>query len=291
MIHNLRPRIWSSFLTTFFIAINAHVAWAQTDKSAYTIFNPTPKSQMRELSTDRPDKTESPYTVDAGHFQIEADIVTFSTDKSRDAGVTTESNSLGTMVSNLKVGLTNSMDLQVVVAPYQSAETKVTGAAKEESSGFGDTIVRLKYNVFGNDGGDVALGLMPFVKIPTASDDMGNDKYEGGLIIPIGLSLPRDWSMGLMAQVNRFKNDSDDKFHTEFISSITASHDIVGELAGYIEFFSQSSDEYGGDWLATADAGLTYKVTPDLQLDGGANVGLTRSADDFNPFLGISARF
>lgn len=29
------------------------------------------------MSTDRPDKTESLYTVDAGHFQFEADLVSF----------------------------------------------------------------------------------------------------------------------------------------------------------------------------------------------------------------------
>ena len=27
-------------------------------------------SELRELSTDRPDTTESPYTVDAGNFQF-----------------------------------------------------------------------------------------------------------------------------------------------------------------------------------------------------------------------------
>jgi hypothetical protein len=32
------------------------------------------------MSTDRPDKTESAYTVDAGHFQFEADLVSFGID-------------------------------------------------------------------------------------------------------------------------------------------------------------------------------------------------------------------
>jgi len=41
-------------------------------KSRYTLFNPTPRELVREMNTDRPDKTESPYTPDAGHFQIEA---------------------------------------------------------------------------------------------------------------------------------------------------------------------------------------------------------------------------
>jgi hypothetical protein len=29
---------------------------------------------MRELSADRPDKTDCPFTVDAGHFQVEMDF-------------------------------------------------------------------------------------------------------------------------------------------------------------------------------------------------------------------------
>jgi len=39
----------------------AFAAETMADKSDYTLFNPTPKAQMRELSTDRPDTTESPY--------------------------------------------------------------------------------------------------------------------------------------------------------------------------------------------------------------------------------------
>jgi hypothetical protein len=30
------------------------------DKSRFTLFSPTPRGQMRELSTDRPDTTERP---------------------------------------------------------------------------------------------------------------------------------------------------------------------------------------------------------------------------------------
>ena len=43
---------------------------------SYSLWNPTPDDKLRDLATDRPDKTESPITVDAGRFQIEADILT-----------------------------------------------------------------------------------------------------------------------------------------------------------------------------------------------------------------------
>jgi hypothetical protein len=34
---------------------------------------------MREINTDPSDKTERPYTVDAGHFQIEMDVLNIPT--------------------------------------------------------------------------------------------------------------------------------------------------------------------------------------------------------------------
>ncbi|MGZ5023132.1 MAG: transporter, partial [Chthoniobacterales bacterium] len=50
------------------------------DKSHYTIFNPTPVSLRRAYNTDRPSVTDSPYTIDAGAFQIESDIANWRLD-------------------------------------------------------------------------------------------------------------------------------------------------------------------------------------------------------------------
>ena len=45
------------------------------DKSAYSILNPTPDRLLRDMTTDRPDTTESPFTVDAGRMQVETNVV------------------------------------------------------------------------------------------------------------------------------------------------------------------------------------------------------------------------
>ena len=62
------------------------------------------------------------------------------------------------------------------------------------------------------------------------------------------------------------------------------------ELGGYVEFFSETSSR-GGPWVGTVDVGLTYGMTEDIQLDAGVNVGVTRAAEDVNPFVGLSVRF
>lgn len=259
-----------------------------TDKRHYTLFNPTPRELMRELSTDRPDLTEGPYTVDAGHFQIELDAVNYSRDRER--GIRTESLSLG--VVNLKAGLCHSTDLQLVIEPYTTVRIRDRDAGTvDQHRGFGDITTRLKVNLWGNDSGTTALAVMPFVKLPTNQDNLGNDAVEGGLIVPFAAELPAGWSLGAMTEVDFREDANGSGYHPEFINTIAFGHDIVGKLAGYVEFFSLVSTERHARWVGAVGLGLTYRLSTDVQLDGGVNIGVTRSADDFNPFLGISWRF
>ncbi|MCW5552491.1 MAG: transporter [Verrucomicrobiae bacterium] len=258
------------------------------DKRHYTLFNPTPRELMRELSTDRPDLTEGPYTVDAGHFQIEMDAVNYSRDRER--GIRTESLSLG--VVHLKAGLCHSTDLQLVIEPYTTVRIRDRDAGTvDRHRGFGDITTRLKVNLWGNDSGTTALALMPFVKLPTNQDNLGNDAVEGGLIVPFAAELPAGWSLGAMTEVDFMEDANGSGYHPEFINTIAFGHDIVGKLAGYVEFFSLVSTERHARWAGAVGFGFTYRLSADVQLDGGVNIGVTRAADDLKPFLGISWRF
>ncbi len=265
---------------------------APPDKSGFTLFKPTPRELMREMSTDRPDKTESAYTVDAGHFQVEMDLVNYGYDRHNVARDHTVSDNFAIAPFNFKVGLCNNVDLQFVVPTYNIARVRNRQTRQRETqNGFGDFILRSKVNLWGNDGGDTAFALMPYVKFPTACKDLGNDAYEGGLIAPLAVALPAGWGMGIMTQVDINEDVDGSGYHPEFVNSITFSHDIVGDLAGYVEFFSVVSTDDDAKWIGTLDLGLTYGLTEDIQLDAGINIGVTRSADDFNPFVGISWRF
>src|SRR5687768_11367404 len=153
------------------------------DKSQYSLFNPTPPELMRDMSTDRPDKTESAYTVDAGHFQIEIDVFSYAVDRYNGIPGDHRAEALAIAPMNLKVGLMNNVDLQLIVQPYVSLrEHNVAARVVQQNRGFGDIIPRLKINLWGNDGGTTALAVMPYVKLPTNTDDVGNNSVEGGLI-------------------------------------------------------------------------------------------------------------
>ena len=98
------------------------------------------------------------------------------------------------------------------------------------------------------------------------------------------------WKIG-QQQFDVVRDTTSSGYHSEFVNSVTFSHDIVGNLGGYVEFFSSLSTERGSSWTGTLDVGLTFALTKNVQLDAGIALGLTRTADDFAPFVGLSLRF
>ena len=266
---------------------------AAQDKSAYSLFNPTPAAQMREMSTDRPDQTESAYTVDAGHIQLETDLWSRGVDRSRDAGqdLRTIDNAYGSI--NVKLGLTNSTDIQIILAPYLDTLTRdlSSGAVVGKNHGFGDVTARLKVNLWGNDGGDTAMAVMPFVKLPASSNAMGNRYVEGGVILPLALRMVDGLDICLMTEVDAVRNSADTGYAAAFVNTATVGFELADRIGMYTEIATAISTEAGTHWDVTADAGLTFALSDSLRLDAGVNVGLTRAARDLNPFVGLSWRF
>lgn len=255
-------------------------------KNYYHLFSRTPATLLRDLSTDRPDKTESPFTVDAGHFQWEMDFAVLTREE-RD-GVRSRTWNLAPV--NLKVGLTNDADLQLIYDGYIHQRSKRGGKATTREGG-GDLTTRLKINLWGNDGGATTFAVMPFVKAPTSSAGLGNETVEGGVIFPLAVALPGGWGLGAQTEVDLRRDETGSGNHAELINSITFSHQLVGPVSGYVEFFSNVSTERASAWVGTVDLGLTCLLTPNLQLDAGCNIGITSSADDLQPFTGFTLRF
>lgn len=263
---------------------------SSVDKNEFHLFNPTPTKYLRDFATDRPDKTESPYTVDAGHLQLELDLVSYTLDREKVGGVSQRMEAWAIAPINIKVGLCNRLDAQFVFQSFNYVEER-TGQTRSIHRGYGDTLIRLKYNVWGNDAGSTAFAAIPYVKFPTSQDDLGNHNVEGGLILPLAVQLPAGFGLGLMTQFDVARDEVGQGNHAEFVNTITVGHDIVGKLAGYVEFFSAVSAERESPWVGTFDFGFTYGLRNNIQLDAGLNLGVTKSAPDWNPFLGISWHF
>ena len=202
-------------------------------------------AELRPLSTDRPDTTESPHTVDAGHFQFEIEIATWTRNgKYRDF-------SFGQI--NSKIGLDSSMDLQLVTPFFTHI--------RNGEEGFGDMQARLKRNLWGNDEGSTSLAVMPFIQFPTSSGDLGSNHVEGGLIVPFAFDGPAGWSCAVMGELDVEANEESDHHFVGLISA-TVSQAVTEQTAVFFELVGVLSAESGSDWEAFFNTGMTWLVAP-----------------------------
>ncbi|MEN0020951.1 MAG: transporter [Planctomycetota bacterium] len=182
-------------------------AFAGGNKHDFHLFNPTPKSLRRPLSADRPDLTESPYTVDAGAFQLEMSFLEYTFNDS--AGVETDTYAVAPL--NLKAGLTNDIDIQFIWTPYIRIDSD-----EGDADGTGDLQLRVKINVWGNDGGDTAFALLPYITLPVGDEDVSSDDVEGGIVLPFALDLAAvgldGLSFGTQIEFAFERNDADTGF-------------------------------------------------------------------------------
>jgi hypothetical protein len=259
------------------------------DKSQYTLFNPTPVDLRRPYNTDRPSKTDSPFTIDAGVFQSESDVLNWTLDEPNTGHGDKRIRTWIVGNTNFKLGLTNWMDLQVFPQFYMNKRTSGPAFGKPlEQDGFGDTTVRLKINLLGNDGGKLVIGFLSSLKIPTNTGDTGNHVWEPGFELPVSYSLPWGFTLFAQTRIDILDKSRSSNMQLQWQNPIGLSHTIVGNLSGYVEFYDAVS---AGPWVDTLDTGLIYQVTPNCSIDVNSFFGLTRSVPDYNVFSGFGYRF
>ncbi len=229
---------------------------------------------LREMSTDRPDTTESAFTVPRGMWQFEMEAVSVS----RDGGGQAED--WGSV--NIKYGLTGSVDFQWVTPAWHTGDGL---------DGWTDSEFRLKWNLTGqDDDAAVAIALMPYIKLPVASRGLGNNNFEGGLIIPFALTNgPSCCDLAWMVQADIIRNDADNGWTGALTLTGTAGFELTSRLSAFTE--AVVTTPFEGDAEVYLNGGLVFSLNENWFLDAGVNIGLNRAAEDARFFTGTSFRF
>jgi len=260
------------------------------DKSGYSLFDPVPDDLLRKFAPDRPAKGFSVRTVDAGHFEIETDLI--STTISNSQGLTTHS--FQGFDPTLKLGLTNWMDFEIQFNGLQYTEA-VDGTSPfnfQNSTGFGDVFLRSKINLLGNDSGPIGFALIPYVKLPSSTPLISNGAVEGGLIAPLALR-PADFIVTLMTEVDDLKSATSNNRYANFVNLVSVSHAVPGTegINATVELFSSVGTDPGTPPVYTLDFGMNFRLSQHTILDVGVNLGLNEAAPKVQVYTGISARF
>jgi hypothetical protein len=244
---------------------------------ALTLAGPAFAGDVRDFAPDRPSRSDSPFTVPDGFVQFESDLVNY----------THTGQVLQALDPTFKFGLTNVTDIEVQLGGLISQQN-----VNETAEGFGDVVVRAKLNLVGDDGGTITAALIPYAKIPTARAPIGNGQVEGGINAPVLFTLPYSFSLTVEPEVSVLKNALNDGKQASFTGVVNLGRNIFGNLSGFVEIYDQTyTDRATKGPDVTFDYGLAYLVTPAIQQDAGANVGLNRSTPSLNAYTGIAFRF
>jgi len=286
--HQPAKRFFKSIIVTVPTAFIASFSFAQesiedtVSKKFYNLFNPVPRSQMKEMETDRPDVTESAYTVAPGHFQMESDLLRYTRNKNSE----TINTSVAYNVGNYKLGLSQRADIQLVVPTYISNSIRERPTNKiVRRTGFDDITLRFKYNFWGYKGGKTALAALPFISFPTST--LEDNGVQGGIVLPFAWQINQTFNFGTQLEADIIK-EADNNYHAAFLYSATCGSALTSNLSVFIEAVTTYSP-HGSHADVYANTGIIYSVTSNFNIDAGLNYGLTTSADKIF-FAGFSFR-
>ena len=237
------------------------------------------------ICTDRPAKANSVCTVPPGRWQVETSGVGWS--RATNRGAVVESLSLGSSLA--KFGLGDRSDIQVGITPFVQVSASEAGQ-RGRLSGFGDVVVRYKHRL-SSDGAPVQVALVPFVKLPTARRGIGNRKVEGGLAVPVSVPLSASMAVTFGPEVDLVADAAGEGRHFALVNLVNLLAPVAPRLTLAGEIWTNVNfDPAGTVKQASADGAFAYSASDDLQLDLGANFGLTRDTPDIEVYAGFSIR-
>jgi len=239
------------------------------------------------ICADRPSKSTGPCTVPAGSWQVETGLLDWS--RASSGGVRTDLTEWGS--TGIKYGVSGNADVELWITPLETLAVR-GGGARERRSSFGDTLVRVKYGLT-PDNAAVQVALDPFVKIPTANHSLDNGKVEGGLVVPVQVSLGKTpLTLSFDPEVDLLEDDDGHGRHFAMQQAANLGVQLNRKISLSAEFWTNWDwDPAGTTRQASADGAIAYDVRNNLQIDAGVNFGLNRQTANVELYTGLSVRF
>ena len=250
--------------------------------------SPAAGETLRDLCPDRPGNATPPCIVDAGHVQVETAITGWTHDR-RD-GVTTDSFALAE--TEVRVGLTPRLEIELQWQPYGTFTRRDrTSGFRDHAEGTGDVTLGLRRSLARPDGAGFSVAVQPFVTAPAGHSSIGNGGWSGGVLLPVSYDLGSDWTLAGTPEIDWTPDTTGDGHHFAY-TAVAALSRKLGALAVGVELWAnRDADPDAPVTEATADVTLAWTVASDLQLDVGANAGLTRDTPRIALYIGIARRF
>jgi DNA-binding Lrp family transcriptional regulator len=210
-----------------------------------------------QISTDRPNQTESPFTLPLGHIQIETGI-----------SIEDSQSNINTL---FRIGIINGIEVRLNTNYLMN--DNITALKK---SSFSDFEVGAKFKIWGESNDKTKIGFLSHLSVPTAPEVFSNNEY--GLLsrVLVSHNLKNDSQIGYNLGYNKYSN-----YVGELIYTIEYGRNL-GSFGIFFELFGNDSSNNSS---LNFDSGIIYLIDNDKQLDLSIGRGLN------NDLFYVSAGF
>jgi hypothetical protein len=243
--------------------------------------------EIPEISTDRPDQSESPDVVPLKHIQFEAGL-SFERFEPNPNPVGFTVDNFSTPDLLVRYGLIRNMELRfgTSVTTTKVNLPPLVGSSETE---FGPLMIGGKFKLA--EEGEIlpATSFLAEIEMPALTIKESDSYFNPTIKMCFSNGLSSEAELSYNIGVN-FDNEGSETRSTFLYTlslglSLSDRVGIYGEVYGFIPF------ESGGSSTNYIDAGLTYLVKNNLQLDISAGYGLQSNVRHFFIAAGVSARF
>ena len=237
--------------------------------SLFAQTNDAPDVTSEPLVTDRPDATESPQTIAPGFVQIETGGFYESFE---DNNIKSETFTYNTTL--VRLGLLDNLELRVGW-DFIEGQTTVNGTKLDDvTSGFNPLLLGVKIGIAHENGWMPEIGFLSHLYLPFAASQDYKPETTG---VDFRFSFAHTLNEKSTLSYNLGAKWKDDSPEAAYLYSLSYGYGVSDKLGAYIEIYGDfpENNKANHHW----DAGLTYLICNNVQLDATVGSGITEGQD------------
>jgi len=221
------------------------------------------------LITDRPDATESPTAMPKGFLQVETGAFYEAFEENN---IKNETYTYNTTL--VRYGLLNNLEVRLGWN-FVEGKTRVNGNTLEDvSSGFIPLLFGFKTTIAQENGCFPEIGFLGHLYLPfTASNDYKPETTGADFRFAFAHTLSENSTLSY----NLGAAWGDDSSEASYVYTIAYGHSITDKLSAYAELYGDLPENSKSNHFW--DAGLTYLISNNVQLDATVGSSITKGQD------------
>jgi hypothetical protein len=236
---------------------------------SFFVFSQEKESPLGALITDRPDATESPSTIPAGYIQVETGAFYESF---AEGVIKYESYTYNTTL--VRLGLLDNLELRIGW-DFVEGKSKINGNPSNDiTSGFNPLLLGAKIAIADEKGWFPEIGLLGHLYLPFTA---GSDYKPETTGIDFRFSFAHTISETSSLSYNIGAQWRDDSPEAAYVYTLAYGLALNDKLGTYAELYGDLPENNKANHFW--DAGLTYLISNNVQLDATVGSSITEGQD------------